>query len=62
MLRRLQDLDKALTLLVDILRKPLYDFGGLDGVLCGLNVVGADGFYDGVIVSRARYLGFASGA
>lgn len=62
MLCRFQDLDEALTLLIDILRELLYDFGRLDGVLCGLNVVGADGFYDGVIVSRARYLGFASGA
>jgi hypothetical protein len=61
-LRRLQDLRQALAFGIDLLGECSQDIGTLDGVLRGLDVVGADSFDDLVVAAVALLLGGAGGA
>ena len=60
-LRRLQDLGKGLAFEVDILGEGSKHVGILDGVLRGLDVVGADGFDNVIVAAVALLLGGAGG-
>lgn len=61
-LRRLEDLGQGLAFEVDILSEGGEDVGALDGVLCGLDVVGANGFDDVIVAAVALLLGGAGSA
>ena len=62
MLCGLQNLSQALALSIDLFGEGCQDVGVLQGVLCSLDVVGADGFDDVIVAAVALVLGGAGGA
>lgn len=58
----LQNLSQALALSIDLFGEGCQDVGVLQGVLCSLDVVGADGFDDVIVAAVALVLGGAGGA
>jgi hypothetical protein len=62
MLRGLQDLRQALAFGIDLLGEGSQNIGALDGVLCSLDVVGADGFDYVIVAAVALRLGGTGGA
>lgn len=61
-LGRLEDLGQRLALGIDVLGEGCEDVGAPDGVLCGLDVVDADGLDNVIVAAVALLLGGAGGA